>query len=113
MVPVRSKTAHVSQFSGTLLVCHLERSEAPAERSRKTPLLFRSPEKLITISTTGRHDADRRDSRGCEKSLFDNRNSQRLKPRPFKTRSKPQFFGNLSSRSLVTAALVSMCRSSL
>ena len=63
-----------------------------------------------------------RDSRGREKSLFDTRSfpqrlksrldfaarTARLKPRPFKTRSKSQFFRKLSSRSLVTAALVSM-----
>jgi hypothetical protein len=34
--------------------CHLERSEAPAERSRKTPLLCGSHEKQVCISTTSR-----------------------------------------------------------
>jgi len=35
--------------------CHLERSEAPAERSRKTPLLLRgSYEKQTCISITNR-----------------------------------------------------------
>jgi hypothetical protein len=32
--------------------CHLERSEAPAERSRKTPLMCGSREKHIYLSTT-------------------------------------------------------------
>src|SRR5579864_9571078 len=32
-----------------VIVCHLERSEASAERSRKTRLLFRSDEKQIAF----------------------------------------------------------------
>src|SRR5579864_3772553 len=35
----------VKLLSRPLVVCHLERSEASAERSRKTPLPFRSDEK--------------------------------------------------------------------
>src|ERR1700758_5324148 len=109
MVPGRSKTAHVSQFTGTLLVCHLERSEAPAERSRKTPLLFRSPEKLITISTTGRITRIVATPEPAKKVF---RHPQlapaaeaaadvaaltaRLKPPSFKTRSKSRFFRNFS-----------------
>ena len=36
-------------FPQVVIVCHLERSEAPAERSRKTQLLFRSDEKQIAF----------------------------------------------------------------
>ena len=39
----------VRLLSRALVVCHLERSEASAERSRKTPLLFRSDEKQIAF----------------------------------------------------------------
>jgi len=39
-------------LSQALILCHLERSEAPAERSRKTPLRLGSHEKQICISTT-------------------------------------------------------------
>src|SRR5438477_1555939 len=41
-------------LSQALILCHLERSEAPAERSRKTPLRLGSHEKQICISSTNR-----------------------------------------------------------
>src|SRR6201997_1184853 len=42
-------------------VCHLERSEAPAERSRKTPLLLGSHQRQIYISTLDRRGASCRE----------------------------------------------------
>ncbi|PYX26581.1 MAG: hypothetical protein DMG82_01095 [Acidobacteria bacterium] len=60
----------VKAFSATRseFLCHLERSEAPAERSRKTPVLFGSHQKQKCISTTGRQ-ADRRNSRASQSFL--------------------------------------------